>query len=113
MLVTAGMFGIKQFAAIVNPPQAAIMAVGATDKKVRYQSTMTAGQASCSRLADRPRCRSLWWPQVVLSKSGDFSEVSVMIVTLSCDHRVIDGAMGAEWLQAFKSFLQEPYNLLL
>jgi pyruvate dehydrogenase E2 component (dihydrolipoamide acetyltransferase) len=51
--------------------------------------------------------------QVVLSKSGEYSEVSVMTVTLSCDHRVIDGAMGAEWLQAFKGYLEAPFTMLL
>lgn len=51
--------------------------------------------------------------QVVQSKSGDFSEVSVINVTLSCDHRVIDGAMGAEWLQAFKSYIEQPFTMML
>eukprot|EP00195_Chlamydomonas_chlamydogama_P014381 CAMPEP_0202890986 /NCGR_PEP_ID=MMETSP1392-20130828/1202_1 /ASSEMBLY_ACC=CAM_ASM_000868 /TAXON_ID=225041 /ORGANISM="Chlamydomonas chlamydogama, Strain SAG 11-48b" /LENGTH=545 /DNA_ID=CAMNT_0049574645 /DNA_START=324 /DNA_END=1961 /DNA_ORIENTATION=+ len=78
-----GMYGVKQFAAIVNPPQAAILAVGSTDKKV------------------------------VLNKAGGYEEVSVLTVTLSCDHRVIDGAMGAEWLQAFRGYLENPFTMLL
>ncbi|KAG1676808.1 hypothetical protein FOA52_010317 [Chlamydomonas sp. UWO 241] len=78
-----GMFGVKQFAAIVNPPQAAILAVGSTDTKV------------------------------VVSKAGGYESARVMHVTLSCDHRVIDGAMGAEWLQAFKGYLENPYTMLL
>ncbi len=78
-----GMFGIKQFAAIVNPPQAAILAVGSTDKKV------------------------------VLTKAGDYKEQQFMNVTLSCDHRVVDGAVGAEWLQAFKGYVENPLTMLL
>ncbi|MEW5316600.1 MAG: hypothetical protein WDW38_007963 [Sanguina aurantia] len=78
-----GMFGVKQFSAIINPPQAAILAVGGSDKKV------------------------------ILSKAGTYEQVSVMMVTLSCDHRVIDGAMGAEWLQAFKGYIEGPYTMLL
>ena len=56
----------------------------------------------------RPYC-----PQVILDKSGKFLEVGTMTVTLSCDHRVIDGAMGAEWLAAFRSYVEEPYTMLL
>ncbi|MEW5304831.1 MAG: hypothetical protein WDW36_007414 [Sanguina aurantia] len=78
-----GMFGVKQFSAIINPPQAAILAVGGSDKKV------------------------------VVTKAGTYEQVSVMMVTLSCDHRVIDGAMGAEWLQAFKGYIEGPYTMLL
>lgn len=78
-----GMFGVKQFAAIVNPPQAAILAVGGTDKKV------------------------------VLNKAGGYGEVSVLLATLSCDHRVVDGAVGAEWLQAFKGYIENPLSMLI
>ncbi|KAG2427376.1 hypothetical protein HYH02_014596 [Chlamydomonas schloesseri] len=73
-----GMYGIKQFAAIVNPPQAAILAVGAS------------------------------MPTVVRGAGGVFREVPVLAATLSCDHRVIDGAMGAEWLAAFKNYMEAP-----
>ncbi|PNW78214.1 hypothetical protein CHLRE_09g386735v5 [Chlamydomonas reinhardtii] len=73
-----GMYGIKQFAAIVNPPQAAILAVGAST------------------------------PTVVRGAGGVFREVPVLAATLSCDHRVIDGAMGAEWLAAFKNYMEAP-----
>jgi pyruvate dehydrogenase E2 component (dihydrolipoamide acetyltransferase) len=77
-----GMLGVKQFAAIVNPPQAAILAVGSITKKV--------------------------------VQTGDvFAEASVMTVTLSCDHRVIDGAMGAEWLSAFKGMIESPFNMMV
>ncbi|KAF8068297.1 pdhC [Scenedesmus sp. PABB004] len=73
-----GMFGVKQFAAIVNPPQAAILAVGAA------------------------------LPKVVSVGPDEFAEATVMHVTLSCDHRVIDGAVGAEWLKAFKQLIENP-----
>ncbi len=78
-----GMYGVRQFAAIINPPQAAILAVGAA------------------------------MPVVVCGAGGVFGEVSVMAATLSCDHRVIDGAMGAEWLAAFKAHLEQPLLLLV
>ncbi len=78
-----GMYGVKQFAAIVNPPQAAILAVGAA------------------------------LPKVVELGPGEFGEVRTMHVTLSCDHRVIDGAVGAEWLRAFKALVENPYMMML
>ncbi len=77
-----GMFGIKDFTAVINPPQSAILAVGAGEKR----------------------------PVVV----GDKIEIhQVMTVTLSCDHRVIDGATGARFLQVFKQFIEEPASMLL
>nr|AOE43338.1 dihydrolipoamide acetyltransferase [Cavenderia deminutiva] len=79
-----GMFGIKNFSAVINPPQAAILAIGTTEKKV-----------------------------VVGSDDKSFTTQTVMSVTLSCDHRVIDGAVGAEWLQAFKNYMENPLRLLL
>eukprot|EP00775_Hariotina_reticulata_P012800 gene12800-12928_t len=78
-----GMFGIKQFAAIVNPPQAAILAVGAA------------------------------LPKVVEVAEDEFAEVQVMNVTLSCDHRVVDGAVGAEWLKAFKQYIENPLLMMI
>jgi pyruvate dehydrogenase E2 component (dihydrolipoamide acetyltransferase) len=51
--------------------------------------------------------------KVALGKDGSPKEVKVMTVTLSCDHRVIDGAVGATWLQAFKGFIENPHTLLL
>ena len=77
-----GMFGVKQFAAIVNPPQACILAVGGAQKV----------------------------PKLV---DGELQEVSVVTVTLSCDHRVVDGAVGAQWLQSFKGFMEEPVTIML
>jgi len=81
-----GMFGIKHFSAIVNPPQAAILAVGAARKEV-------------VRRAD--------------SDGGGYEEALVMSATLSCDHRVVDGAVGAQWLGAFKGFMEDPVTMLL
>ena len=78
-----GMFGIKNFAAVVNPPQAGILAVGASRK------------------------------EVVADGKGGYKEASVMSVTLSADHRVVDGAVGALWLQAFKRNIETPLAMLL
>jgi pyruvate dehydrogenase E2 component (dihydrolipoamide acetyltransferase) len=78
-----GMLGVKSFAAIVNPPQAAILAVGATRA------------------------------EVVALPAGGYASVSVMNVTLSCDHRVVDGAVGAAWLAAFKGRIEAPLTMLL
>ncbi|MEO2193123.1 MAG: 2-oxo acid dehydrogenase subunit E2 [bacterium] len=80
-----GMFGVSQFAAIVNPPQACILAVGAAEKKVVPSS----------------------------EEPGSFEEGTFVTVTLSCDHRVIDGAVGATWLQVFKGYLEDPASMLL
>jgi pyruvate dehydrogenase E2 component (dihydrolipoamide acetyltransferase) len=78
-----GMFGIKHFAAIVNPPQAGILAVGGTRK------------------------------EIVKTKEGMYKETNVMSATLSCDHRAVDGADGAKWLGAFKSYMEDPSTMLL
>ncbi|OMO70714.1 Biotin/lipoyl attachment [Corchorus capsularis] len=79
-----GPFGIKQFCAIINPPQAGILAVGSAEKRV-----------------------------VPGSGPEQFKFASFMSVTLSCDHRVIDGAIGAEWLKAFKGYIENPESMLL
>ncbi len=77
-----GMFGIKNFTAVINPPQAAIMAVGAGEQR----------------------------PIIV---DGEVKAATVMTVTLSCDHRAIDGALGAQLLAAFKSYIEYPPSMLL
>ena len=77
-----GMFGIKEFAAVINPPQAAILAVGAGEK--------------------RPVVRG-----------DNLAIATVMSVTLSADHRIVDGAVGAKWLQAFKGAIENPVTMLL
>lgn len=82
-LSNLGMFGIKSFDAIINPPQAAIAAIGQADRRYFVDGGET--------------------PRV-----GTFTTV-----TLSCDHRVIDGATGARFLQSFKDILEHPGRLLL
>ena len=77
-----GMFGIKQFDAVINPPQGAIMAVGAGEQR----------------------------PVV---KNGALAVATVMSCTLSVDHRAIDGALGAQFLAAFKPFIENPALMLL
>lgn len=52
-------------------------------------------------------------PTVVRGAGGVFREVPVLAATLSCDHRVIDGAMGAEWLAAFKRYMEAPLTALM
>lgn len=81
-----GMFGIREFAAVINPPHGAILAVGKGEK--------------------RPVVRS--------SDAGDeLGIATVMSATLSCDHRVVDGAVGARWLNAFQRRLENPLSLLI
>ncbi|WP_426011575.1 pyruvate dehydrogenase complex dihydrolipoamide acetyltransferase [Caulobacter sp. DWR2-3-1b2] len=77
-----GMFGIKQFASIINEPQGAIMSVGAGEQR----------------------------PVV---KNGELAVATVMTITLTCDHRVVDGAIGARFLAAFKPLIEEPLTLLV
>jgi pyruvate dehydrogenase E2 component (dihydrolipoamide acetyltransferase) len=77
-----GMYGIKQFSAIINPPQACILAVGAGEK--------------------RP-----------IVKDGALAVATVMSCTLSADHRAVDGAVGARFLEAFKTLIEDPLRLLI
>ncbi len=77
-----GMFGIKEFTAIINPPEAAIIAVGAA--------------------ASTPVVRN-----------GEVVVKNIMTVTMSCDHRAIDGATGAKFLQTFKQMLENPMLMLM
>ena len=76
-----GMFGIDEFTAIINPPDAAILAIGGIK-------------------------------QTPVVKNGLIVAGNVMKVTLSCDHRVVDGATGASFLQSFKQFLENPVMML-
>ena len=78
-----GMFGIRNFASIINQPEGMILSVGAGEK--------------------RP----------VVNARGDLAVATVMSVTLTCDHRVIGGAEGAKWLQAFKRYVETPEAMLL
>jgi len=77
-----GMFGIKQFAAVVNPPEGAILAVGGTEERA-------------------------------VVDNGEIKVRKMMSLTLSCDHRVVDGAVGAEFLAALKKHLETPASVLI
>jgi pyruvate dehydrogenase E2 component (dihydrolipoamide acetyltransferase) len=77
-----GMYGMKHFTAVINPPHSAILAVGAGE------------------------------PRPVV-KNGALAVATVMSCTLACDHRVVDGATGAQWLQAFKKIIEAPGMLAL
>nr|WP_290933680.1 dihydrolipoamide acetyltransferase family protein [Haliscomenobacter sp.] len=77
-----GMFGIDEFTAIINPPDACILAVGG--------------------IFEKP-----------IVKNGEIVVGNTMKVTLSCDHRVVDGATGAQFLQTFKDIMEEPIKLLV
>ena len=77
-----GMFGVREFAAVINPPHGGILAVGAGEQR----------------------------PVVI---DGNLAVATVMSVTLSADHRAVDGAVGARWLQAFKGFVENPVTMLL
>ena len=77
-----GMFGVKDFAAVINPPHATILAVGAGE------------------------------PRAVV-KAGAVVVATVMSVTLSTDHRAVDGALGAELVSAFKDYIEKPFGMLV
>ena len=77
-----GMFGIREFAAVINPPQGAILAVGAGEQRA-------------------------------VVKNGELAIATVMSVTLSADHRIVDGALGAQWMQVFKGLIENPMAMLL
>jgi len=77
-----GMFGVRDFAAVINPPHGGILAVGAGEQR----------------------------PVV---KNGALAIATVMSCTLSCDHRAVDGAVGAQFLAAFKKLVEDPLTMLL
>lgn len=77
-----GMYGIKEFSAVINPPQGAILAVGSGEKRA-----------------------------IVIN--DNITIATMMTVTLSCDHRVVDGAVGAEYLSVFKEYIEDPSLMLL
>jgi pyruvate dehydrogenase E2 component (dihydrolipoamide acetyltransferase) len=77
-----GMYGIREFAAVINPPQACILAVGAGEKRA-------------------------------VVKNDELAIATVMTCTLSVDHRVVDGALGAEFLQEFKTLIEDPLALMV
>jgi len=77
-----GMYGVSEFAAVINPPQGAILAVGAGEQRA-------------------------------VVKNDTIGIATMMTCTLSVDHRVVDGALGAEWLAAFKAIVEDPLSLML
>lgn len=77
-----GMFGIEEFTAIINPPDACILAIGATKDTVAIVN-------------------------------GEIVGKKVMKVTLSCDHRVVDGVVGSKFLQTFKEYMEDPVRMLV
>jgi pyruvate dehydrogenase E2 component (dihydrolipoamide acetyltransferase) len=78
-----GMYGVREFSAIINPPHSTILAVGAARR------------------------------QAIETEAGGVAFASVMSVTLSCDHRVVDGALGAQLLAAFKRCVEQPVTMLV
>jgi len=83
-----GMFGVSHFTSIINPPQVGILAVGGTIPRILPGEPNDEGEPT-------------------------FRQAQVMTVTLSCDHRVVDGAIGAKWLQAFKGYIEDPLKMIL
>ena len=78
-----GMYGVREFAAIINPPQATILAIGAARR------------------------------QAVEKEDGGGAFASMLTATLSCDHRVVDGALGAQLLAAFRGYVEKPVTALV
>ena len=77
-----GMFGIKQFEAVINPPQGMILAVGAGEQRA-------------------------------VVRGGELKAATVMSITLSTDHRAVDGALGAELISAVKRYIEHPMAMLV
>jgi len=77
-----GMFGVRDFAAIINPPQAGILAIASGEKRA-------------------------------VIRGDQLAIATVMTATLSVDHRAVDGALGAQWLNALRDIVQNPYTLVV
>lgn len=82
-VVNVGSYGVRSSEAIVVPPQACVLSVGAVERRV------------------------------VVDDADAWRAAPIMSATLSCDHRVIDGAVGAQWLQEFKAVMQSPVSMLI
>ena len=82
-VVNVGAYGVRSSEAIVVPPQACILSVGAIEQRV------------------------------VVDPVNEWRGAPIMSATLSCDHRVIDGAVGAQWLQEFRVVMQSPVSMLI
>ena len=78
-----GMFGVKDFCAVINPPHATILAIGAGEKRA------------------------------VVKADGTLGVATIMSVTLSTDHRAVDGALGAEAISAFRKYIENPMGMLV
>lgn len=78
-----GMFNVTNFSAVINPPQACILAVGNTERRL------------------------------IADDKGNPKAANIMSVTLSCDHRVVDGAVGATWLKHFRQLISKPFSMML
>jgi len=83
-----GMMGITSFSAIINPGQSCILAVGKTEKKVVFDEKST-------------------------NKDAPYKVINVINATLSCDHRTVDGAVGAKWVNEFRQLMENPELMLL
>ncbi|MDB5567740.1 MAG: pdhC, partial [Tardiphaga sp.] len=77
-----GMFGMKQFTAVINPPQTSILAVGVSEERA-------------------------------VVRNGKLDIATIMTVTLTCDHRAMDGALGAQLLGAFKLLIENPVMMVV
>ena len=77
-----GMYGIKDFTAVINPPQSTILAVGVGEERA-------------------------------IVKNGKIEAAHIMSVTMSCDHRAVDGALGAELIGAFKALIENPVMMVV
>ncbi|CAJ1930454.1 unnamed protein product [Cylindrotheca closterium] len=86
-ILNLGMYGVKSCAPVIREPQSVALAIGALENRIV--------------------------PNDDLDSEEIYKESVVMTATLSCDHRVVDGAVGAQWLSAFKSYLESPSTLLL
>merc|ERR1712008_49322 len=86
-ILNLGMYGVKSCAPVIREPQAVALAIGALENRIVPN--------------DDPDSEEI------------YKESVMMTATLSCDHRVVDGAVGAQWLSAFKSYLESPSTLLL
>ena len=77
-----GSYGVRQFTAIINPPESAILALGEI------------------------------FEELILSDGGEYRKQNTMMMTLSCDHRVIDGAVAAEFIRDLKNMMENPVTVL-
>ncbi len=85
-----GMMGVREFAAVINPPQACILAIGAGEERVVVRKRADGN-----------------------GRDGEICTAMLMTCTLSCDHRAVDGAVGARFLAAFKGLVEHPVRLIL